>query len=120
MKKTHLLLIFTIIATLAATVSCARKNAPEEKQPQSGRRQVLSNKKDVPDITLEPTQTTYVMRLENTTLTLYELKDGDETVVCAVNIDPSYYPSEDIRELNQGITAYTKEEGFARMENFAN
>ena len=120
MKKLHLLLIFTVITTLAITASCARKDTPEKKQPQSGRRQVSADKKDVPDVTLSPTQLSYVMRLENTTLTLYELKDGDESVVCAVNIDPSYYPFEDIQELNRGIPAYTKEEGFARMENFTN
>mgnify|MGYP003294807357 CR=1 FL=1 len=87
-----------------------------------GRRQVLSDKKDVEDIyeTPAPLENPYLMRLENKTLTLYEIKDGEENAVRAINIDPSYYPPEDIKELTQGILAYSKEEGFARMENFTN
>ena len=85
-----------------------------------GRRQGLSDKKDVPEITPTPSSPPYLMRLENKTLTLYEVKDGDENAVRAINIDPSYYPPEDIKELSAGIPAYSKEEGFAKLENFTN
>lgn len=123
MKKSHLILLPALLVIAAAAVACtAGKNNREEMTEGRGRRQVLSDKKDVEDTyqTPAPSESPYLMRLENKTLTLYEIKDGEENALRAVNIDPSYYPPEDIKELTQGIIAYSKEEGFARMENFTN
>ncbi len=122
MKKTRFLLLpaLAVIAVIAA--SCMARNNSDEMQEGRGRRQVLSDKKDVEETiqTPAPSENPYLMRLENKTLTLYEIKDGEENAVRAINIDPSYYPPEDIKELTRGILAYSKEEGFARMENFTN
>ena len=73
-----------------------------------------------PELATVPQNTTYVMRLDDITLTLYEVSGNKEIPLTAVNIDPSYYPPDDILELNKGVVAYSKEDGFARMENFSN
>lgn len=119
MKKTHLLLLSLLVIT-SSGIACSKKDDSEKFEEKNGRRQVLSDKKDVIDTTPEPTANPYIMRLENQTLTLYEIIDGEENAVRAINIDTSYYPPEDIKELNEGILAYSKEEGFLRMENFSN
>ena len=82
----------------------------------------MSDRKDIEDT---PSQVslpglTYLMQLDGTTLTLYEISETAKTPVTAISIDPTYYPSEDIKELNKGIIAYSKEEGFAKMENYTN
>lgn len=122
MKKSHYILISAAVTAICITAACAKRDNTDEMSEESGRRQVLSGKNDVEDTTLEPEteEITYLMCLENKTLTLYEIKDGEKNVVKSVNIEPSYYPSEDIKELNEGIYAYSKEEGYIRMENFTN
>ena len=60
------------------------------------------------------------MRLDGEILTLYEISGGEESPVSAVSVDTSYYPPEDIKELNKGIVAYSKEDGFSKLENFTN
>lgn len=122
MKKSHYILISAAVTAICITAACARRDNTDEMREERGRRQVLSGKNDVEDTTPAPQveETTYLMRLENKTLTLYEIKDGEENAVKAVNIEPSYYPSEDIKELNKGIYAYSKEDGYIRMENFTN
>lgn len=122
MKKSHYILISAAVTAICITAACAKRDNTDEMSEESGRRQVLSGKNDVEDTTPEPEteEITYLMCLENKTLTLYEIKDGEKNVVKSVNIEPSYYPSEDIKELNEGIYAYSKEEGYIRMENFTN
>lgn len=120
MKKVYFTLIPTLIIILTA-VACSG-NSDSQMREEKGRRQVLSDKKNIEYTTPEPTsdEVSYIIRLENKTLTLYEVLNDEESVVRAINIDPSYYPTEDIKELSNGIPAYSKEEGFLRMENFTN
>lgn len=122
MKKSHYILISAAVTAICITAACAKRDNTDEMSEESGRRQVLSGKNDVEDTTPElgTEEITYLMCLENKTLTLYEIKDGEKNVVKSVNIEPSYYPSEDIKELNEGIYAYSKEDGYIRMENFTN
>lgn len=122
MKKTHYILISAAVTAICITAACAKRDNTDEMNEERGRREVLSGKNDVEDTTPEPQaeEITYFMRLENKTLTLYEIKDGEQNAVKSVNIEPSYYPSEDIKELNEGIYAYSKEDGYVRMENFTN
>ena len=69
-----------------------------------------------------PTETpvSYAVCLEGDTVTLYLVDDGKRTKIDSVEIDRNYYPSEDIKALSEGITAYNIEEGFKILENFAN
>lgn len=122
MKKSHYILIFAAVTAICITAACAKRDHADEMSEERGRRQVLSGKNDVEDVTPTPRteEITYLMRLENKTLTLYEIKNGEKNAVKSVNIEPSYYPSEDIKELNEGIYAYSKEDGYIRMENFTN
>lgn len=123
MKKNYFIVLPALLVIAVAAVACtSAKNNEKEMTESRGRRQVLSDKKDVEDSyeTHDEKESVYLMRLENKTLTLYEIKDNEESALRSINIDPSYYPPEDIKELTQGIFAYSKEEGFACMENFTN
>ena len=124
MKKIRTFMLLSVaFATFAVMVSCSKNNDTKKPQEDDGRREVMSGKEDVEKISapaISSTETSYLMRLENETLTLYEITGGTETPVTNIAIDPSYYPPEDIKELNRGILAYSKEEGFARLENFTN
>ena len=115
-------LLMFLSAVLAVAVSCARNN-DEPNMSEKGRREVLSGQQDIEkdsERSSSPEPATYIMRLEDTTLTLYEISGSEETAVTAISIDPSYYPHDDIVELNRGVLAYSKEEGFARLENYTN
>jgi len=119
-NKIRLFLLFS--ATLAVALSCARNNDRNNSDTVDDKRQVMSGQNDVEkdEETVKIPEYTHIMRLENSTLTLYEMVDGNEVALSSINIDTSYYPPEDIKELNQGIVAYSKEEGFSRLENFTN
>lgn len=109
-----------LLLASAALYSCSSRDNREKDS--RGRRQVLSDKKSaviaIPSPV--PESAPFVMRLNGSKLTLYELAEGNEYELRTVNINPEYYPSEDIKELTAGIPAYSKEEGFLRLENFTN
>ncbi len=121
-NKNKIRLLMLLSACIAVAVSCSRNN-DEQNMDEKGRREVLSGQQgiekddEIPD---SPEPSTYIMRLEDTALTLYEISGSEETAVTTINIDPSYYPHDDIEELNRGVLAYSKEEGFARLENYTN
>lgn len=115
-------LLMLLSAVLAVAVSCSRNNDGQDMDGK-GRREVLSGQQDIEkdsEIPDSPDTATYIMRLEDTSLTLYEISGSSETAVTTINIDPSYYPHDDIEALNRGVLAYSKEEGFARLENYTN
>ncbi len=116
-------LLMLVSACLAVAVSCAKNNGNRDMEEGGTRREVLSGQHGIEkdeEISDSSQPVTYIMRLKDTTLTLYEISGGEETAITAINIDPSYYPSDDIKELNRGVLAYSKEEGFQKLENFAN
>lgn len=116
-------LLMLLGATLAIAVSCARNNDDPKIDEKGSRREVLSGQQGIEkdnETSDSKPENSYVMRLEDTSLTLYEITGSEETAITTINIDPSYYPREDIEELNRGVIAYSKEEGFARMENYTN
>ena len=122
MKNIRLSVIFSIAVIAGAAFSACSRKSPENPSSGSNRREVMSDRKDIEDTPSQvslPGQT-YLMQLDGTTLTLYEISGTTKTPVTAIAIDPTYYPSEDIKELNKGIIAYSKEEGFAKMENYTN
>lgn len=122
MKKLRFIVLASaVFATFALMVSCSRNSEPDSDT--DGRRQVMSDKSDVEEDTtsaLLPPASIYIMRLSGETLTLYEISGGEENPVTAINVDTSYYPPEDIKELNKGILAYSKEDGFSKLENYTN
>lgn len=124
MKKIrYFMLLSAVFAVCTIITSCSKNNEPTEPEDDGSKQEVMSDRNDI-EKPLTPTvyapPSSYMMRLENTALTLYEITGGEETAVTTVNIDPSNYPTEDIKELNRGIIAYSKEDGFAKMENYAN
>ena len=122
MKKLRLIMLASaVFATLSLIISCSKD--PKDPEPLDGRQEVMSDKSDVEkdiDTARLPPAPIYIMRLSGETLTLYEISGSEETAVTAVNVDTSYYPPEDIKELNKGIVAYSKEDGFSKLENFTN
>lgn len=122
MKKMRFVMMASaVFATFALIISCSKNSEPDSDT--DGRREVMSDKSDVEkDATsdLLPPASIYIMRLSGETLTLYEISGGEETPVTAINVDTSYYPPEDIKELNKGILAYSKEDGFSKLENYTN
>ena len=124
MKKMRLFMFLSaIFAACTIITSCSKNDETKEPEDDGIKREVMSDQKDIekapsPEIYAPPSS--YMMRLENTALTLYEITGGEETAVTTINIDPSYYPTEDIKELNRGVIAYSKEDGYARLENYTN
>ena len=120
-KMRFVMMAYAVFATFALIISCSKNSEPDSDT--DGRREVMSDKSDVEkDATsdLLPPASIYIMRLSGETLTLYEISGGEETPVTAINVDTSYYPPEDIKELNKGILAYSKEDGFSKLENYTN
>lgn len=124
MKKLRFIMVASaFFATFALVVSCSRNSDPEGAEKASDKREVMTDKNDVEkevNSTLLPPAPIYIMRLDGETLTLYEILGSEENPVTAVNVDTSYYPPEDIKELNKGVIAYSKEDGFLKLENFTN
>lgn len=121
-KLRYILLISAAFTSLALIISCSKNNSPEN-TTENERREVMSDKSDVEkdaDTALSAQFPTYIMRLSGETLTLYEISGSEENPLTAVCIDPSYYPPEDIKELNKGVVAYSKEDGFLKLENYTN
>ena len=122
-KKHYIFLPLFILIIVAVFASCGKKNDSDESRRSRGQKQVLSAQEDVEE-TPSPSPIsdaiTHLVRLDGSTLTLYEVNGENYTVVKSLDIDISYYPNEDIQELNTGIFAYSKESGFEILENFAN
>lgn len=122
-KMRFIMLASAVFATFALIISCSKNSDSDDMSATDGRRQVMSGKNDIEkdtDTAFLPPAPIYIMRLDGETLTLYEITGGEETPVTAVCVDTSYYPPEDIKELNKGIVAYSKEDGFSKLENFTN
>lgn len=116
--------IFGLSAALAAVLlaSCAGKSEKSKSKIQVPRT-ASSAKDNVADFTPSPAPPEYApysIKLVNRTLSMYERTETGEFLVKSILIDPEYYPSEDISQLEDGISAYTKESGFEILENFAN
>lgn len=122
MKKLRFIMLASaVFATFALIVSCSENQNSKDPENLDGKREVMSEKPDVEaDTALLPPAPLYIVRLDGETLTLYEISGSEENAVSAIDVDASYYPPEDIKELNKGIVAYSKEDGFSKLENFTN
>ncbi len=124
MKKLHYILILALIlATITVFTSCRKNNNSDDMRKNQDQQQVLLKENDIEDSpSPSPDEAffNFLVRLENNTLTLYEINEEEYYVIKSLNIDTSYYPYEDIQELNKGIPAYSKERGFEILENFIN
>ncbi len=123
MKKQYYILIPVAVISIVVTfASCAKKDNEYRRRTQ-GQQQVLSNEEGIeefPSTSPSPAAAEFLVRLEGSTLTLYDTGGDEYTVLKSLNIDTSYYSYEDIKELIAGIPAYSKESGFEILENFTN
>ena len=123
MKKQYYILIPIAVLSIAVTFAACAKKDNEYRRRTQGQQQVLSSEEGIeesPSISPSPAAAEFLVRLEGSTLTLYDTGGVEYTVLKSLNIDPSYYPYEDIKELITGIPAYSKEGGFEILENFTN
>lgn len=124
MKKLHYILIPSAVLIITAVfAACGKKDNSDEGRKSRGQQQVLSHETDVEETSSPspyPDTPGFLVRLDQQTLTLYDLSGSEPNVIKTVNIDTSYYPLEDIQSLNKGILAYSKESGFEILENFIN
>ncbi len=124
MKKPHnIILPLILLIILCVFAACGRSNNSDDMRKLRGQQQVLSKQDDItdsPSPSSAPKSATFLVRLESSTLTLYDTRDEEPFVIKSININTSYYPPEDISALNAGIGAYSKEEGFEILENFTN
>lgn len=124
MKKLRLIMLASVtFAAFALIISCSKNTDPNDTAELDPRREVMSGKNDVEkdvDTALFPPSPIYIMRLDGEALTLYEISGSEENPLTTVTVDTSYYPPEDIKELNKGVVAYSKEDGFSKIENFIN
>ena len=118
-KLKHFLLFSAIAASLVVMISCSKNPDPKNSKNDDSKRQVMSEQNGIEKDILS-SGPAYIMRLEEKNLSLYEISDGEESVISTIVIDPSYYPAEDIKELKAGVVAYSKEDGYLRLENFTN
>lgn len=113
-KRTKRILLAAALLLLAA---CAKKEHSAEQIP--AELPAAARETDTEDVHEVPALP-YCVKLVNDTLSLYEYADGAEVPVKSITIDTEYYPYDDISALKDGIGAYTKEDGYEILENFAN
>ena len=100
--------------------ACGRKKEKEENAAVTPKT-VLSHKlEQEEEQEKEPEIITYKVILKDTTLFLYEVNGETKKLITSIEINPDFYPKEDIEKLKGGIEAYCKEDGYEILENFAN
>lgn len=67
-----------------------------------------------------PSVILYTVILSGKALSLYEVNGENKKLITSIEINPEFYPKEDVEKLKRGIEAYCKEDGYEILENFAN
>lgn len=97
-----------------------QKPAPE---PEEIVRRPVTNSVEVEE-SPEPTETAsviyYSIYFEDSALSMYEIDGEKRTLIKSIEINPDYYPPEDIDAFTKGVDCGSKEEGFEILENFSN
>lgn len=110
-----ILLIFSVLL-----FSCGKKKQgriTEEMMPKT----VLNHRVEAEEeIEEAPKVITYKVILKDKTLSLFEINGEIKKLITAIEINPDFYPQEDIFNLEKGIDAYCLEDGYEILENFAN
>lgn len=119
MKTDRFSLIILLICTLLPSACGKKKENVKAEQPIP--RTVLSHRLEEEEIEEEePKIITYRVILEENMLYLYEVNGEAKKLITKMEINPEFYPAEDISKLKKGIDAYCKEDGYEILENFAN
>ncbi|MDD6213612.1 MAG: hypothetical protein PUB42_00205 [Firmicutes bacterium] len=117
------------LAALSLTVlftSYRINSKPTQKpdpKPEENERRPVTNSAEIEEIP-EPTETVsiiyYSIYFEDSALSMYEVNGEKRTLIKSIEINPNYYPPEDIYAFTKGINCGSKEEGFEILENFSN
>lgn len=119
-KLNHIFIISFVIAVITTFSACRKDKDRDDMRKSNGQQQVLLTEDGIEESPTPTPPANFLVRLEDNTLTLYERVEQEYNAIKSIDIDISYYPYEDIQELNSGIPAYSKESGFEILENFAN
>ena len=119
MNKKIFISIFLISALLLS--GCGKKKNAT-KSSESAPKPVSQPETEIEEkISEKPPQIiTYLVKLSGNTLSLYEVDGEIQKVITSIEINPDFYPKEDIKNLESGITVPYMEEGYEILENFAN
>lgn len=63
-------------------------------------------------------QNLYYLKLESDTLNLYSVSNGEKTLITGEKISSDIYPSDDVKDLLNGVTFDNIEDAQALFENF--
>ena len=109
-----------LLALCFLLCGCGRKKE-EEKSEIITPKSVLSHRIEEEETAEETPKTIiYKVMLEGRTLSLFEVDGDNKKRITSIEINPDFYPDEDISELKSGIEAYYMEDGYEILENFAN
>lgn len=87
------------------------------KRPEN--RTVMNNSEEVKEVeAVTPLKSIYYLVIEDDALNLYNISNGERLLVASEVISENIYPSEDIRELKNGVTFDNIEDAQALFENF--
>ena len=98
---------------------CGRKKEDAKTEPLTPKT-VLNQNTEAEETEETPKIIYYKVVLNGTTLSLYEIDGESKKTVTSMEINPEFYPEEDISRLKNGIDAYCREDGYEILENFAN
>ena len=117
--RIYIVLLLTVSAI--AFSGCGRKKE-ENENAENMSRAVLRQETEETEEETEPAPTviSYSVKLVGKTLSLYEVNGENKKLINSIEINPEFYPSEDIERLRRGVEAYCLEEGYEILENFAN
>ncbi|MBQ7751467.1 MAG: hypothetical protein IJR79_00650 [Clostridia bacterium] len=119
MNKKLIIPVFLVSALLLSSCGkkkTAEKNSKSVPKPVSRSETEIEEKKPVK----APQVIHYTVKLSGKTLSLYEVDGEMQKVITSIEINPDFYPKEDIKNLENGITVQYKEDGYEILENFAN
>lgn len=117
--------VLGIITVTAAYKSIDRRSKIQEEREIASAREdsieiyrpvITSEPEPTPEETIEPIY--YYLQTEGNFLKLYEIDGEHKKEVKSVEINTNMFPSEDRELLENGIKAFTLEEGIEIMENF--
>ena len=118
----HKKLFISVFLIPALLLSACGKKKNTEKNSGIPVRPVTQTETETEEMPQEktPRVITYTVKLSGKTLSLYETDGELQKVITSMEINPGFYPAEDIKGLEKGITVPCLEDGYEILENFAN
>ena len=118
MRYKKFLIPILLVSAVMLSACGRKKESPQAKSAVP--KAVLQPETEVEEEEVTPAVISYIVRLSDKMLSLYEVDGENQKVITSMEINPELYPKEDIKRLQNGISVAFKEEGYEILENFAN